>query len=364
MTEIFHEICQTLLNGHELTVASIVSDRGSTPRRSGSKMIVYPNGDISGTIGGGAVEGDVIQRALHLFKTGGAEMVPYDLSQNGHAEQMDLICGGRIKVLIEHLAATEKNINLFGAVHEELKMPRPFWWIGKITGDSGQLKVEHALEISPDEFRGSVQVHDEFQTLMEPDRRISNGSRFIEFERNAFLIEFIRPPQTLFLFGAGHVSEEIGILSQRVGFRTIVFDDRKEFANTERFPDADAIRVCPGFAEVFKGFNPRPDDVIVIVTRGHRFDQEVLAQALQTEAGYIGMIGSRRKRDAIYKALTGRGVNQSALRKVHCPIGLSIEAETPAEIAVSVVAQLIQHRAYRQNHEDHKSLKLQKPEGK
>ena len=102
MAEIFHfhEICQALRSGQELAVATIISDAGSTPRSSGSKMIVYPNGDISGTIGGGAVEGDVIQRALRLCKTGGAEIVPYDLGRNGHAEQMDLLCGGRMKVCL------------------------------------------------------------------------------------------------------------------------------------------------------------------------------------------------------------------------------------------------------------------------
>ena len=88
------------------------------------------------------------------------------------------------------------------------------------------------------------------------------------------------------------------------------------------------------------------------MTRGHRFDKEVLAQALQTEAGYIGMIGSRRKREAIYKELIGRGIKPSDLEQVRCPIGLAIDAETPAEIAVSVMAQLIQHRARRRNHEE------------
>ena len=136
-----------------------------------------------------------------------------------------------------------------------------------------------------------------------------------------------------------------------MGFRIIVFDDRAEFANANRFPDADEIRICRGFAEVFNGFNTTPDDFIVIVTRGHRFDKEVLAQALQTEAGYIGMIGSRRKRDTIYNELIDQGVHQSALEQVFCPIGLAIDAETPAEIGVSIVAQLIQHRAKRKNHE-------------
>ena len=146
MREIFDKIYQTLLNGQEITVATIISDRGSTPRNSGSKMIVYPNGDISGTIGGGAVEGDVIQRALRLFETRGAEIVSYDLNRSAKIDRMDLICGGRIQILIEHMAVHEKNIDLFISAQEEMKRSRSFFWIEKITDDNGKLQVEHAIQ--------------------------------------------------------------------------------------------------------------------------------------------------------------------------------------------------------------------------
>jgi xanthine dehydrogenase accessory factor len=353
MMEMFREIHQSLRNGRELAVAAIISDNGSTPRRSGSKMIVYPNGAISGTIGGGAVEGDVIQRALRLFETPGAEIVSYDLTREANIDRMDLICGGRIQILIEHVPDTERNIDLYHSAKEELDKGRPFWWIGKITDDKGQLKVERALHKTPNEFIGSLHLQPEFQKRLEADTRIPDGSCFIELERQAYVIESIKASPTLFLIGAGHVSKEIGAMGHRVGYRTIVFDDRAEFANAERFPDADAVRVCPGFTEVFQDFDPRADDFIVIVTRGHRFDREVLGEALKTRAGYIGMIGSRRKRDAIYKELIERGVSPETLKQVRCPIGLPIEAETPTEIAVSVMAQLIQHRARRRNHEEH-----------
>ncbi len=351
MTELFHEICQALRSGKELAVASIINDSGSTPRSSGSRMIVYPHGDISGTIGGGAVEGDVIQHALRLFETRGAEIVSYDLAQGANIERMDLICGGRVQVLIEHVPANEHNIDLYHSVIEAFAKSPSVQWITQITDDNGQLKVARALRKSPGEFHGSVHIRQEFEKLIASDKRIRHGSHCIALERATYVIESIQPPPTLFLFGAGHVSKEIGTLSQRLGFRTIVFDDRVEFANAERFPDAEAIQVCPGFTNVFNGFDPLPDDFIVIVTRGHRFDKEVLVQALQTEAGYIGMIGSRRKRETIYTELIDQGIEPSTLEQVHCPIGLAIDAETPAEIAVSVMAQLIQHRARRRSHE-------------
>ena len=124
----FHEICQALLNGQELAVATIISHAGSTPRSSGSKMIVYPNGDISGTIGGGAVEGDVIQRALLLFETKGAEIVSYDLNRGANTDRLDLICGGRIQILIEHMKVKKKDRDLFISSCAEINRSMFFSW--------------------------------------------------------------------------------------------------------------------------------------------------------------------------------------------------------------------------------------------
>ena len=157
------------------------------------------------------------------------------------------------------------------------------------------------------------------------------------------------PSKTIYLVGAGHVSREIARISNHIDFQTIVIDDRIEFANQQRFPDADEIIVCPGYSGVFGEAPIDRDSFIIIVTRGHHFDKEVLAQALKTPAGYIGMIGSRKKRDTIYQALLTEGFKSHDLARVQCPIGLAIDAETPSEIAVSIVAQLIQHRALRRS---------------
>lgn len=352
MGAMFHEIHQVLLDGHELAVATVIGEKGSTPRTSGSKMIVYRNGGISGTIGGGAVEGDVIQRAVGLFETRGAQIVSYDLSRNANVRGMDVICGGRMQILIEHVPAHEKNIELYNAAQEEINMSQSFFWIGKITDDRTPLTVEHAILNARNEYIGPPHAEQAMRRLAASKAFIAAGCYFSRNRDHSYVIETIRPPHTLFLFGAGHVAKQIAALGQMVGFRIVVVDDRAEFANADRFPDADVILVRPGFTEVFNEFRPHPGDFVVIVTRGHRFDREVLDQALQTEAGYIGMIGSRRKREAIYRQLMNQGVCPSALEQIHCPIGLSIDAETPAEIAVSVVAQLIQQRAKSKSREN------------
>ena len=351
MGALFRKIHQALLDGQDLAVATIIGDRGSTPRTSGSKMMVYPNGGIAGTIGGGAVEGDVIQRAMRLFETGGAKIVSYDLTRNANLLGMDVICGGQMQVLIEHVPAHVKNIELYHAAQAEIKASRSFLWIGKITDDGNQLQVAHAILKAGNGFVGPPHTEQAIRRLVETKAPNLIGCNFVEDKEHAYVIESIRPPDTLFLFGAGHVAKEIAALSKKVGFRVVVIDDRSEFANADRFPDADEILVRPEYAGVFNGLHTRPGDFVVIVTRGHRFDREVLAQALPTDAGYVGMIGSRKKRNTTYQELMKQGFAAGALEQVHCPIGLSIDAQTPTEIAVSVVAQLIQQRAQAKNRE-------------
>jgi len=159
------------------------------------------------------------------------------------------------------------------------------------------------------------------------------------------LEESRRLHKTAFLFGAGHVSQQLAKLTQMVEFRTVVLDDRAEFANQDRFPGADKVHVLDRFENAFSGLSPDSNSFIVILTRGHSHDRTVLAQALRTQAGYIGMIGSHRKRDTIYQSLRDEGFTKADLDRVHCPIGLDIGGETPEEIAVSIVAEMIEVRS-------------------
>jgi len=133
-----------------------------------------------------------------------------------------------------------------------------------------------------------------------------------------------------------------------LGFRTTVLDDREEFASRERFPSPVEVVVLEDFSDCLSKCPIDEESYLVIVTRGHLHDKAVLSQALRTRAGYIGMIGSKRKRDSIYRALLDEGFSRDDLGRVHSPIGLDIGAETPEEIAVSIAAELIQVRSRKQ----------------
>jgi len=312
-------------------------------------MVVYPDGTISGTIGGGIVEGEVIRSALNLFGPGGAIISSYNLNRTGKADDMDLVCGGQMKILVEHLAAHEENVEMFRLMCEEMKMSRPFFWVGKVV-ESGELKkVKRGVQTADTKWSGSLVKEIELQTILGGIKSHNYKTSLFETNKQQYVVAPIMPPDTVYLMGAGHVSKEIALLARQVGFKTLIFDDREEFANPARFPVADGVFVCKGFDSVFEEYSVAPGGYIIIVTRGHRFDKEVLAKALRTDAEYIGMIGSRRKRESVYQTLLAEGFSQSDLDRVHCPIGLEIDAETPAEIGVSIIAQLIQHRAKRRH---------------
>jgi xanthine dehydrogenase accessory factor len=163
-------------------------------------------------------------------------------------------------------------------------------------------------------------------------------------DRPGVYVQAVGVPGTAFVFGAGHCGKSLIPLLSMVGFRTVIVDDRPEFANSERFPDADSIVVPDAFERALSGLPIDEQSYLVIMTRGHLFDRAVLAQALDTNARYVGMIGSGKKIAGTFEALRGAGFGDEALARVHAPIGLDVGAETPEEIAVSIAAEIIRVR--------------------
>lgn len=156
-------------------------------------------------------------------------------------------------------------------------------------------------------------------------------------------IEPILGQPTAYIFGGGHISFFISRIAKMAGFRIAIIDDRASFANAERFPEADEIH-AEEMQSVFPKLKINPASYIIIVTRGHQLDEVVLEWAVTTGAKYIGMIGSKKKNKTVFSHLMARGVSKDALDKVHAPIGLDIAAQTPEEIAVAIVAELIKVR--------------------
>lgn len=168
--------------------------------------------------------------------------------------------------------------------------------------------------------------------------------QYIDASRPEEFTEEFHLETTACIFGAGHVGLALEPVLRYVNFRTVVIDDREEYANRERFPEAGDVKVVPDFKHAFEGIETDENSYIVIVTRGHMGDYDVLKEALRQKSAYIGMMGSRKKNAMLFDMLRNEGYSEDDIARVHAPVGLSIQAETPEEIAISVAAEMIQVR--------------------
>jgi xanthine dehydrogenase accessory factor len=342
MRELYNTCAGLLAGGEDVVMATIISQSGSAPRTAGTKMLVRRDGSMVGTIGGGLLEAQVLEQAREVFRTGRAAVREFNLT-GADAASMDMICGGRLDVFICLLSAGfPGNVEIYRTLGNILHTGQKGFLVTRLAGADGRDQPGQCLLLENGLPMGFALSADRQAQL-----RLAGWIRYprlVQLGDERFLTEPVSAPGTVYIFGAGHVSQQVARLTSLVDFRTVVLDDREEFANRQRFPQADEIIVLEDFAGCLKDLPISTDSYLVIVTRGHRYDLTVLEQALSTGACYIGMIGSHRKRDAIYRALREKGVAREQLDGVHSPIGLDIGAETPEEIAVSIVAQLIKAR--------------------
>ncbi len=332
MRYFFTRLAGELESGRPAVLASIVGHAGSTPRSSGALMAMFPEGDILGSVGGGVLEAKTQKLAPALFASGGAVLKPFLLTGT-EAASLGMACGGDVTVFALAIPSGAGSAALYRDLAGELDQGRACALVTELEGPDGGLRVlsrRLARQGEKEEAEGFSKPGRLPKTLRRGD--------------SLRILEPFAPPSVLYVAGAGHVAYFISKLADRIGFKVIVLDDRAEFANAERFPEAAGIRVVPLDETCLPG-DMGPNDFVVIVTRGHLGDAAVLSGALRTQAGYIGMIGSKKKKAATYAALKKEGVAHEDLDRVHCPIGLSIGAETPEEIAVSVAAELILARS-------------------
>jgi xanthine dehydrogenase accessory factor len=339
-------ICHRLEDGEPLVQATIIKHAGSTPRSVGSKMFVRRDGSVIGSIGGGLVEFEMQKLAREIFETGKARIETVDLSGKDAATTDMMICGGRLEVLLEYLSAEPEDGKAFRKLVTALQEGKKGYLI-KALDTKGDIasQMERCLVRRDSVVLGSFPGPESWIPVLTEEAARKKCPVIATVEGKRFFVEPTFLPGTVYLFGAGHVSRPVADLATTVDFQTVILDDRTDFANKERFPKADRIIVIPSYENLFSDLDIDRDSYLVIVTRGHMHDKTVLEQSLRTKAGYIGMIGSKRKQHLLYEELRGKGFTADDLKRVHNPIGLDIHAETPEEIAVSIVAQLIDVRS-------------------
>ena len=337
MNEMLTLILDILRRGESLAAATIMTQAGSSPRTAGAKMLVDARGLAGGSVGGGLLEARSLEAAARVLAGAPAEVLDFDLSGD-LAAGADMICGGRLQVFVELLRPADRPF--FEALAAALAE-------GRVTGTATRLNTaSDGTETSPRRVLlmkegGSDQLS---VALGDAARGLLCARALTGPDGGLWFVEPWPTPPRLILAGGGHVALATAAVAEAAGFEVVVLDDRPEFASVERFPRAARVSVVPEFADCFRDILMDENAYAVILTRGHAHDAVALEQALATGAGYIGMIGSRRKRDAVYDALRRKGVSDAALARVHCPIGLPIGAETPGEIAVSIVGECVAHR--------------------
>jgi xanthine dehydrogenase accessory factor len=357
MNDAFNMTLEALSSGHGAILATVVGTSGSTPASALARMLVGGTGErLAGTIGGGCIEADVILAARDIAVSGKSAVMTFTLDED-HIEN-SMLCGGTLDVFIERLSDRDRPfiesllerrnagedsirgtlIGADGAILDRFLIPLPLaaippgppeHWPGQ-RGDLMRL------------FRGFPGGREVLAAVLEDVSRRGVVAR-IPAGEGRLILELVAGMLPLYIFGGGHVSRALSKIAAIAGFSVTVIDDRPEYANAVRFPEA-ARTIASDFVESFKQISPGPSSSIVIVTRGHKADEQVLGAAVATQAGYIGMIGSRKKVAATFEHLLARGVPPEALRRVRTPVGLDIGAVTPEEIAVSIVAEMIHAR--------------------
>jgi xanthine dehydrogenase accessory factor len=339
------QILACLEKGAPFALAAILSHKGSTPRTSGSRMIVMPDGTLLGTIGGGLLEATVKDTCLELIKKQTCSIQPFSLSQ-ALKDGLDMVCGGSLTVLMETLVPGPELTAVFQTLAARELAGQTGVLVSRLCGPGqGEFTLQKSLVLPDGTVTGSCVIP---KHLLDDicDNRFSGSFPTVHtLGLETFIIQPMCPADTLFIFGAGHVGFLLAQLAHLTGFSTVVTDDREEFANPDRFPHARSIRVVKNFARACDGLAIDDHSYIVILTRGHLHDQTVLEGALNTRPAYIGMIGSRAKRNQIYDNLMKKGISKEQLTAVYSPVGLPIGAQTPAEIGVSIMAEIIKVRA-------------------
>ena len=336
MKALFSALVQELRQDRRAVLCGILSSAGSTPRRPGALMAVLSGGKRVGTIGGGALEERVWAEALLLLAGDACRLRTFRLADAGTPEHLNMACGGEVTVSLQVLGPPA--LPLIHAAEEALAHPVQDVWLVSVVEEGGPWRMGLYDSVHGLRFTSAIPV----ETLCP---LLISQSVFLPGQPGLWVQPLVRRGD-VYLFGGGHVGAELCPLLHRVGFRVTVCDDRPDFAQPERFPQAEQVLLVD-YRSLPPSLSLTERDYVAIMTSGHQGDLEILRQVLSTTAAYIGCIGSRRKAAILRERLSALGLSQRDLDRVYSPIGLPLGGDTPAEIAVSIAAQLIAHRAGR-----------------
>jgi xanthine dehydrogenase accessory factor len=308
----------------DVALVTVIDVHGSVPRHPGSKMLVRSTGAILGTVGGGKGEASAIELAVRSIGRKRSDALTVEM-QGTEAEGEDMVCGGTCRLLIEYVADTSP----YAMVLQRLEKGEKALLVKKLEGPAEGSPTAVLISVSDE---ASVQEETAANCLR-------TGKPAFSREAGLFY-DPIFPEEKLLILGGGHVGRSVAVMAAELDFKVTIADDRKALLAPERFPPA-VKTICGSYAEVAREFPLDSASYVVVVTRGKASDLECMRAILGRTCRYAGFIGSTRKAKILLDQLREDGFPPEKVAAVHSPIGLDIRAETPAEIAVSILAELV-----------------------
>ncbi len=329
MKIIFETILAQLTQNQPLVLVTVIASSGATPRGAGARMLVGNEGRLCGTIGGGAVEYRSEQMAQQVLAVGSSRGHEFRLNRKD-VENLGMICGGDARVFFHYIPAGDRHtLELAQRALDWMEKGENLWLLSDI-GSGGRLSLYHPKS----GFWGTEAQPWILPSLDAHPRNLKNGTQ-------DWFVEQISSAGRVYIFGGGHVAQALVPVLHAIDFRCVVLDDRPEFTDPKLFPGAEAV-LLGDLRNIAASVAIGQDDYVCVMTRGHAYDTVVQAQVLRCKPKYCGVIGSAKKAAGVRKVLHEEyGLTDEELDRVTTPIGLNIRAETPAEIAISIAAQLI-----------------------
>jgi len=338
MKEILPDILNWLADDETIALATVVQTWGSSPRKAGAKMALTPGGKIAGSVSGGCVEAAVFEAGVEALKTGRPKLLHYGVADED-AWQVGLACGGTIDVFVKPLDRA-----FFEQLRVKTEANRRFAVVTVLQGPDNLLGKEILVAENGDatdslgEGLDAIVIEKACQAMSERRSQrlwLSPGTETLQI-----FIDVANPPPTLVIVGGVHTAIALTAIAKTLGFQTVVVDPRKAFGSPERFPHVDRlIQSWPD--EAFSLIEIGKETAIAMFTHDPKIDDPAIKIALNSPAFYIGALGSPKTQEKRRRRLMGEGFTSDQIDRIHGPIGIEIGGETPEEIALAVMAEII-----------------------
>jgi xanthine dehydrogenase accessory factor len=316
--------------GRKVSLATVIATWGSSPLPVGSQLVVDGMGVFKGSVSGGCIEGAVITEALEVIRDGQAKLLSFGVS-NEQAWDVGLACGGDIDIYVEKL---EANYHLYEEVMNLKRTHIPSCLVTDlISGNKifARADDQTSLEKLPPDLKLSVS---------EAFRK--DSSAIIRAGGKTFFIHIFNPDPRLIIIGAVHIAGPLAHMARLTGYTVVIIDPRTAFASKERFPDIELNTEWPD--EAMEKMSLHPRTAVVAMTHDPKIDDPALKTALRSDVFYIGALGSHNTHATRTERLKAEGFTEKQIERIHGPIGLDINAQTPAEIAVAILAEITAER--------------------